>query len=96
MAFVVFGLIWGFLFGWIMNLWHWLMFVHPLSFKSWGGLCATSFYFDAMHACTNALLCWVAGPDVLRALQRFKQRIVFSFKDESDEDVPQLAEEQKV
>ena len=75
LAFTVFGFIWGYLFGWIMNLWHWLWFVRPLSFASWLGVNFTSVIFDTTHALTNAVLCWFLMEDLLCILQRFKKKL---------------------
>ena len=50
---LIFGFIWGFLFGWIMNLWFLIGFVRDFS---WSAILTTylaSFYFDLFHALSN-------------------------------------------
>jgi len=52
---VIWGALWGFWFGWIMDLWYALAYVHPLRFASFFLSFASSFLFDALHAATNAV-----------------------------------------
>ncbi len=65
------GVAWGFVFGWIQNLWHWLAFVHPLSLASWLAINTASLPFDATHATTNAILLAFASQPILRILYRY-------------------------
>ena len=74
----LFGLAWGYVFGWIMNLYYWLGFVYPLSLSSWLAVNAASFPFDTAHALTNAGLCWFLFADALKILRRFESRLSFS------------------
>ena len=46
---------WGLAFGWMMNLWFWLSFVRPLTFKSYFTACLASAWFYLFHAAGNAL-----------------------------------------
>ncbi|MFC6259538.1 ECF transporter S component [Levilactobacillus fujinensis] len=52
---VVWGALWGFWFGWIMDLWYALAYVRPLRVTSFLLAFASSFLFDALHAATNAV-----------------------------------------
>ncbi|AKP66070.1 ECF transporter S component [Levilactobacillus koreensis] len=52
---VVWGALWGFWFGWIMDLWYALAYVRPLRVTSFLLAFAGSFLFDALHAATNAV-----------------------------------------
>ncbi|WP_432663279.1 ECF transporter S component [Wukongibacter baidiensis] len=74
----IFAFVWGFLFGYIMNLWHWLFFVYPLSFKSFIAIYIRSFYFDLMHAIGNFVFTYFLGKDFINILVRFKDRISYS------------------
>ncbi len=65
------GFAWGFLFGWIQNLWHWLAFVHPTNLASWLAINSASLPFDAAHATTNAILLAFASQPILRILYRY-------------------------
>lgn len=71
----VFAFAWGFLFDYIMNLWHWLFLVYPLSLKSFIATYSTSFYFDLMHAIGNLLFTYILGKDFINVLMRFKDKI---------------------
>ncbi|MCC6356364.1 MAG: ECF transporter S component [Verrucomicrobiae bacterium] len=70
---VTLGIAWGFLFGWLQNLWHWIAFVHPLNAATWIAVNAASLPFDAAHAATNALLIATAAQPLLRILHRHRQ-----------------------
>ena len=52
---VIWGALWGFWFGWIMDLWYALAYVRPLRGASFFVAFAGSFMFDALHAATNAV-----------------------------------------
>jgi energy-coupling factor transport system substrate-specific component len=85
---VVWGWLWGFLYGAIMNLWFWpfVRDLGPLSwqpgmgpvatFKSyWSFYVATSLAWDAAGAFANALLIAATGIPVLHTIRRFASRI---------------------
>lgn len=74
----IFAFIWGFLFGWIMNIWHWLFFVHDHTIKSFMFTYARSFYFDLMHSIGNFAFTYLLGKDFINILSRFKDRISYS------------------
>lgn len=89
---IVFGLVWGFLYGGIMNLYTWPFVVgsNPTSWEpglTWQmGLeryaafyLATSLWWDLFAAVGNGLLLGVLGVPALRALQRFRDQFQFSF-----------------
>lgn len=78
-ALVIFAFIWGYLFGWIMNIWHWLSFVYPLNFKSWLMINAASFWFDTLHALSNTFFILILGGDFIKILLRFKRRLLLSY-----------------
>lgn len=67
--------IWGFLFGWIMNLW---FIVGMIENISWGlvltGI-ASSFYFDLAHALSNVFFLYVFGTRWKSILERFKLKV---------------------
>jgi energy-coupling factor transport system substrate-specific component len=77
--FTIVAFIWGFLFGWILNIWHWLSFVYPLTIHSFAAVMLTSLVFDSMHASGNALFMFLLGPELAAILQRFKRRLSFSY-----------------
>lgn len=74
-ALTVFCFIWGYVFGWLMNMWHWYTFVYPLTFKTWVATNAMSFWFDSTHAVVNASLCFVCGDVIVRIFRRYKAKL---------------------
>lgn len=76
---VIFAALWGYLFGWIMNLWYWLSFVHPLSFSSWIAVNSVSFPFDTLHALGNAAFVLTLGNGFIKVLLFFKKRLELSY-----------------
>jgi energy-coupling factor transport system substrate-specific component len=98
-----YGLIWGFLYGAIMNLWQWPFIVGPQNqaFVAGSGWLTTlqhylAFYFvtsliwDAIAALGNVILILALGAPALRALRRFQQRFEFSYR------LPAVVEAEKV
>lgn len=86
------GLLWGFLFGALMNIWFWpyvYQAQQPEMFWRPGmGLLetlqhyavfyvVTSLWWDAARALGNALLIWAFGAPLLRLLRRFQRRFYF-------------------
>lgn len=56
-ALIVYGGLAGFIYGWIMDLWYVLVYVHPLTPKSaFLGFAASFFPFDSFHAISNVVL----------------------------------------
>lgn len=68
---------WGFLFGWIMNLYFVLGFVHPLSLKAFLATYAASAWFDLLHAAGNFVFAFALGPVLVIMLRRYKSRFIF-------------------
>jgi energy-coupling factor transport system substrate-specific component len=92
-----FGLLWGFLYGAIMNLWQWPFITGPQnqSYATGSSFLATlqhylAFYlvtslvWDSLAAIGNVLLLLALGIPALRALRRFRQRFEFSYTPETD------------
>jgi energy-coupling factor transport system substrate-specific component len=69
---IIFGLIWGFLFGWIMNLWFFLGYIRPINIKTFIAACIASFYFDLAHALSNGFFIGIFGNRWFNILQRLK------------------------
>jgi energy-coupling factor transport system substrate-specific component len=70
-----FGLLWGFLYGWIMNTWYWASFAYPLNLKTFLFYQSASLWFDAFHAAGNVIFLSLFGPKTIEILQRFKNRM---------------------
>ncbi|WP_420805760.1 ECF transporter S component [Paenibacillus wynnii] len=71
---MAFGFIWGFLFGWIMNIWYIISL--PDAF-SWGLVAAayvSSFYFDLAHALSNVIFLSILSGSWIKVLERFRKK----------------------
>ncbi|MHB8894686.1 MAG: ECF transporter S component [Candidatus Geothermincolia bacterium] len=68
---------WGFLFGWIMNLYFVLGFVHPVSVRAFFATYAASAWFDGLHAAGNFVFAFLLGPALVAMLRRYKARFFF-------------------
>lgn len=91
------GLVWGFLYGAIMNLWQW-PFIVGVQAQSWAvGLgfletlqryaayyLVTSVLWDSIAAIGNVLLILAFGIPTLNALRRFQQRFTFVYTPENE------------
>ncbi|QJC54499.1 ECF transporter S component [Paenibacillus albicereus] len=69
-----FGFAWGFLFGWIMNLWGLLGFVGDLSWPAIAASYAASFPFDLAHALSNVVFLALFSGTWLKILGRARRK----------------------
>ena len=70
----VFGFIWGYLFGWIMNLW--IVFSNLANF-TWEfliGVYISSVYHDLAHGLSNVFFLLVFSASWLKIMDRFKKK----------------------
>lgn len=75
LRFALFTCLWGFVFGWIMNVWHWVGFITPLNAATFAATYVFSLPFDALHAGGNFLFTILAGEPFYRILYRYRQRL---------------------
>lgn len=66
------GLVYGFLFGWVMDLWYALVYVQPLNLKTFIAAYVASFYFDLVHGITTGVLLFFFYKSWYRIINRFK------------------------
>jgi len=83
MLFTAYAFTWGFLFDWLMNLWHWLFFIYPLNLRSFVAVYAASFYFDMLHAAGNGVFACLFGTDLVNILGRYKEKLSYDRIDQS-------------
>jgi len=76
---IIFGVAWGYLYGWLMNSWFWVSFVYPLTFRTFIFYQLTGFWFDTLHAAGNAVFLGIFGMKTIGILTRFKKRFTWSF-----------------
>lgn len=87
-AAAVLSISWGFLFGWIMNLWFWASFVYPLTWSSFLAACAASFWFDLLHAAGNLAFVLALWRPMAEMLRRYRERFGFLYLGEGKEAGP--------
>jgi len=76
---IILGVIWGYLYGWIMNTWYWASFIYPLTFTTFLTYQLTSTWFDTFHAVGNAIFLGFFGAKTITILQRFKMRFSIEY-----------------
>mgnify|MGYP005853923199 CR=1 FL=1 len=89
---MIFGAIWGILYGVIMNLWSWPFFIGPAE-QSWAAgvsfsdllkrylifYMTTSLYWDLAASGGNILLLGFFGVPTLKALRRFREKFFYTY-----------------
>ncbi|MCM3726908.1 ECF transporter S component [Neobacillus cucumis] len=74
---IVFGVIWGYLFGWIMNLWGFIALIQSGGSQTWKAFIVYmigSATFDTFHAISNVFFLVVFGGIWIKILFRFKRK----------------------
>jgi energy-coupling factor transport system substrate-specific component len=74
-----FGLAAGFLFDWLMDVWAWSSLGPSADLTSYTALVAGGIWFDVAHAAGNVILALLAGPALIRMLDRYARRIDGTF-----------------
>lgn len=78
-ALILLGIVWGYLFGWIMNLWMWLTFFERHDLATWIAVNASSFPFDTAHAASNVVFAAIFGGDFIKVLGRFRKKLTATY-----------------
>lgn len=78
-VFAILCFIYGFIFDWIMNLWHVLGFIRPLTIKAVVASYATGLTFDIMHATGNFIFAIILFDSLYKVLARFKKRLLVTY-----------------
>jgi energy-coupling factor transport system substrate-specific component len=71
---LLFGFIWGFLFGWIMNIWYIISLPDAFSWALVLSAYASSFYFDLAHALSNVFFLAILAGGWTQVLERFRKK----------------------
>lgn len=71
---LLYGLIVGFLFGWIMNFWGLLGFIREATWETVIAYYVASFYFDLSHAISNVIFLLLFSTSWITILTRFKKK----------------------
>lgn len=67
-----YGLLSGFVFGWIMNLWYIIGFISPITWQAIITAYISSFWFDLTHALSTLVFVFVLAAPWLKKLNRIK------------------------
>ncbi len=78
-ALAVFGLVWGFLFDWLQDVWVWSALGSSANLAAYRVVVARGLPFDVAHATGNVLLALVAGPVLVRTLKRYDRKLHGTF-----------------
>jgi energy-coupling factor transport system substrate-specific component len=76
---VAFGILWGYLYGWITNLWFWTAFIYPLTLNTFILTQINTVWFDTLHAIGNAIFMGILGMKTIAILERFKRRFTVKY-----------------
>ncbi len=79
---VLFGILWGYLYGVIMNAWFWATFVYPLTLRTFVVTETNSLWFDTFHAIGNAIFLGLFGVKTIAILDRFRKRFNWGLSSE--------------
>ncbi|MBA7655399.1 hypothetical protein ES703_63303 [subsurface metagenome] len=71
---IAFGIIWGYVFGAIVNVWFWASLIYPLTLRTFLVYQLSSVWFDTAHAVGNALLLGLFGKKTIAILERFREK----------------------
>lgn len=71
---IALGIIWGYLYGLITNLWFWTAFIYPLTLNTFIVAQLNAVWFDTLHAAGNAIFMGALGMKTVAVLNRFKER----------------------
>lgn len=75
---VLFGIIFAYFYGWLMNCWYWFSFVYPLNLSTFAATQLTSFWFDSIHAISNAVFFYLFGEKFIGILYRFRLKLSYN------------------
>jgi energy-coupling factor transport system substrate-specific component len=74
----------GFLFGWIMNIWHWVGFIYPLNWTTFLATYLLSLPTDTIHAVGNIAFSIIFGKSFYSALSRYRNKLTVKYQDLSN------------
>ena len=68
----MFGLLSGFGYGWVMNLYYIIGYINPITWQSVAAAYVSSFFFDLSHGVCTFLVLWALGTPWIKKLNRVK------------------------
>lgn len=70
----LFGFVWGYLFGWFMNMWIVVSNIENVTREFLISIYVSSLYFDLAHGLSNVFFLLVFGASWMKILERFKRK----------------------
>lgn len=70
----IFGFVWGYLFGWFMNLWIVVSNIENLSWEWFLTLYASSIYFDLAHGLANVFFLLIFSRSWMKIMKRLRRK----------------------
>ncbi len=67
--------VWGYLFGWGMNLWDLAVLGPAVNWSAFAAKAGTSVWFDTAHAVGNVVFALTIGAGLVRLLMRYRARL---------------------
>ena len=74
-ALAAYGIVCGFLFDWLMDVWAWSALGQSADGSSFVAFVVTGLPFDVAHAAGNVVIALIAGPTLIRMLDRYARRL---------------------
>lgn len=71
---LIFGFIWGYIFGWIINGWIVISNIENMTWEFFISIYVGSLYFDLAHAISNVFFLLVFSTSWIKIMQRFKRK----------------------
>lgn len=71
---VLFGFVWGYVFGWFMNGWIVMSNIENMTWEFFLSIYAASIYFDLAHGLSNVFFLVVFSASWIRIMERFKRK----------------------
>lgn len=70
----IFGFVWGYLFGWFMNLWIIVSNIENFTWELFVSIYAASIYFDLAHGLSNVFFLVLFSTSWVKIMNRFKRK----------------------
>jgi len=77
---LVFGAVWGMLYGVIINIWFWAAFIYPLTLKTYLLTLLNAVWWDLSHSLANVVFLLFFGTKTLAIMERFKKRFFWTYE----------------
>lgn len=71
---LIFGFIWGYLFGWFMNAWIVVSNIENMTWEFFISIYVGSLYFDLAHGISNVFFLLVFSGSWIKIMERFKRK----------------------